>query len=510
MATVSGRLILDRNRMIDIGNTEMANVAIVLQNVDPLPSVTVPTDANGNYKTVLPQSISFRVKTVNINGVSYATANPETGFMLPNIIGGDGVIIAFEAEVTSTPISNSTIMHYDDTSVQGDMPNTSSASIHTVNLSLDKTASIRSGQVGDIYTYVLSIRNTSDLTLSNVFVRDILPTELTYRDNLRKNGVVISGDITQGVTISTIDEDQIVRLTFDVEITSIPSDGQIVNHFTAQYGGVTQTSSEHIIPVQTGNADISVTKTASQSNVTIGVPFTYTIDVTNTGDVTLNEVFVTDELPESFNVTSISVNDKVVSGDITRGINIGTLVANESASVILTVVLGPDTTIQSYTNVAEAQGMASIGIRPIIVSGTDSSTIIIGTANPTICVEKSADKEYLALGEKVNFIIKIVNTGDIPLENVVVYDRLPKGLEFIDCSARINSIPGHRLDPRKGIKIGYLGEGQEAYVTFKARLCRRYHSYIKNRALVCYTYMSQNQNMIEGKEKSNTIMIEIY
>ena len=51
MATISGRVIFDRNRSASIssGDTGIANIPVVLQNTATNARLTVLTDANGNY-----------------------------------------------------------------------------------------------------------------------------------------------------------------------------------------------------------------------------------------------------------------------------------------------------------------------------------------------------------------------------------------------------------------------------------------------------------------------------
>lgn len=51
MATISGRIIFDRDRSVTInsGDSGIANVPVVLQNINTTERLTVLTDSNGNY-----------------------------------------------------------------------------------------------------------------------------------------------------------------------------------------------------------------------------------------------------------------------------------------------------------------------------------------------------------------------------------------------------------------------------------------------------------------------------
>jgi uncharacterized repeat protein (TIGR01451 family) len=52
-----------------------------------------------------------------------------------------------------------------------------------------------------------------------------------------------------------------------------------------------------------------------------------------------------------------------------------------------------------------------------------------------LCLFKTADKKVAAPGEIVTFTIRYENTGDLPLQNVVIMDNLTPRLEYVDDSA---------------------------------------------------------------------------
>ena len=71
MATVSGRVIFDRDRSLSVntGDSGIANIPIVLQNVATGARLTVLTDANGNYSFINVPNGSYRiVESYGTNG----------------------------------------------------------------------------------------------------------------------------------------------------------------------------------------------------------------------------------------------------------------------------------------------------------------------------------------------------------------------------------------------------------------------------------------------------------
>ena len=420
--------------------------------------------------------------------------------------------------------------------------NMSTANVSVGKLGLAKTSSVTTTKVGDTYTYTLSITNPNSAAATNIVVTDALPSNLTYVGNLRQDGAAIPGNITKGVTVATIPAGKTVTLTFDVQVASEPTNGQIANNFTTVYASETQTSPTNIIAVELDHPAISIAKVASLNPVRVGVPYNYTITVTNRGNAILNNVRVTDVFLGNVCILRTWVNGKRVKCNFQDGVNIGTLAIGASAVIVAEVVLkdmfppyanlpepicgcnecepvsmeGMPEPIMSqsailppvFTNIATVQGVAYVGTTPISVTDTASSTVNVTMINPSISINKSVDKNHLSVGEKATFTIQVMNTGDVSLNNVMVIDKLPCEMELICGSARINGIPGHRLDIEKGINIGTLAPNQMAYITFQVRVCCSCKYYLKNKAVVLYDYMGQ-MKCKPNKAKSNSVIIKI-
>lgn len=63
MATISGRIIFDRDRSVTInsGDSGIANIPVVLQNINTTERLTVLTDSNGNYAFLNVPAGSYRI-----------------------------------------------------------------------------------------------------------------------------------------------------------------------------------------------------------------------------------------------------------------------------------------------------------------------------------------------------------------------------------------------------------------------------------------------------------------
>ena len=79
--------------------------------------------------------------------------------------------------------------------------------------------------------------------------------------------------------------------------------------------------------------------------------------------------------------------------------------------------------------------------------------------------EKSADKAFAAVGEQINYTLKITNTGTLRAQTVSVDDLLPVGLQLVPGSVEIDGTPYAGGLP---VTFGPLEAGASAEVTFAA------------------------------------------
>ena len=76
----------------------------------------------------------------------------------------------------------------------------------------------------------------------------------------------------------------------------------------------------------------------------------------------------------------------------------------------------------SFTNSATATGTPPVGPD---VTATDTADVTV--IHPAITVAKTPDSQTIVSGTTVTFTIKVTNTGDVTLTNVVVTDALAPG-----------------------------------------------------------------------------------
>ncbi|KJF43258.1 DUF7507 domain-containing protein [Draconibacterium sediminis] len=252
---------------------------------------------------------------------------------------------------------------------------------------------------GDLLNYEIQVSNIGNLTISNVELTDSLTGD-SWDLGTMSPGESTTMASTYSVTQTDIDRGQVINSA--AVSGTIPS-------------GRTIESRDETLSTAMSAAGLSVSKTASTSTYSsVGEIITYTIHVKNAGNVTLNNLVVTDPLAATTQTfatiapgvtETISANYSITQADLDNG---------------------------SVMNEVEVIAENPVGT-PITNS---ASCVILADQQPAIDVTKTADHiEYSMIGDVLNFTIGVQNTGNVRLTNVRVNDPLTGFVHTIDTLA---------------------------------------------------------------------------
>jgi uncharacterized repeat protein (TIGR01451 family) len=168
------------------------------------------------------------------------------------------------------------------------------------------------------------------------------------------------------------------------------------------------------IPGQQSPA-ITIKKTASVTSYSApGTLITYSYLVTNTGNVTLNPVTVTDPM---VGLSAISCPDTSLAP-----------AASETCTATYTTTQA-DVNNGSISNTGTATGTPPSG--PNVTA--QSSVTIPAVQHPAVTIIKTASvTSYSAAGQTITYYYKVTNTGNVTLTKVTVTDPMP-GLSALSC-----------------------------------------------------------------------------
>ena len=295
------------------------------------------------------------------------------------------------------------------------------------NISVIKTSDITSGSPGAVVNFTLTVNNTGNITLKNVFVSDKLPSGLTYDSS--SAGSVNSGQNVYWPDIGPMSSGSMKSLWIRARI-----DGSVYGTMTNQVDvvgkpehGDNVTDNATAI-VQADEANIQVTKTADPTFGSAGTMVNFTLNVTNNGIALLPNVFVSDKLPSGLTYDSSSAGS-VNSGQDVYWPDIGPMSSGSMKSLWIRARID-GSVYGTMTNQVDVEGKPEHGDNV-----TDNATAIVQADEANIQVTKTADPTFGSAGTMVNFTLNVTNNGIALLPNVFVSDKLPSGLTYDSSSA---------------------------------------------------------------------------
>jgi uncharacterized repeat protein (TIGR01451 family) len=241
-------------------------------------------------------------------------------------------------------------------------------------IEIDKAPESQPVQSGDAVTFTITVTNTGDVPLTPVTVTDALVP------NCERTFVSLGVGASESYTCTRLNVT--ADFTNTATVTGTPPAGAVVTD--------TETAFVYII-----SPTIEIDKAPESQAVQSGDAATFTITVTNTGDVSLAPVTVTDDL---------------VPNCERPFVNLGVGASESYTCTRLNVAV-------DFTNTATVTGTPPVGN---VV--TDTATALVDVINPDIEIAKTPDIQTVVSGSTVIFTITVVNTGDADLSDVTVTD----------------------------------------------------------------------------------------
>lgn len=188
----------------------------------------------------------------------------------------------------------------------------------------------------------------------------------------------------------------------------------------------------------TGNApDLNIVKDDGLATLTPGQTYTYDLTVTNTGNIGVTGVVISDSLPAGIEFVSCSDScDSSALPNITWTLPGNLAGAGAQAAVTLTVrVVDPAAAgLETITNASSVTDDGSNGADPTPDDNTDSDVDTVDAA-PLLTISKDDGATERDAGEQFDYTVIVSNTGDQAATGVVVTDTIPDVLTAVSCPA---------------------------------------------------------------------------
>ena len=253
---------------------------------------------------------------------------------------------------------------------------------------------------GENVAYTIVVSNDGISDAKQVVITDTLAKGLKFL-GANYNGVY---DENTHIVTWTLDIDSGKTVELKVNVT-VEDCGVLVNRVTV---GDKTSSVDIAVP------EIIPDKTANVTDANFGDNVTYTVTVTNDGDVDASQVVIVDQLGNGLKYVSSS--DGGVWDEKTNTV---TWIVDLAAGK--TKTLNVVATVVGYGNVTNS-----------LVVGNKTSKINVNV--PEITPNKTVDNKNPNFGDNVTYTIVVSNDGAADAKNVVVKDILAPGFKFIEAN----------------------------------------------------------------------------
>ncbi|WP_133822082.1 DUF11 domain-containing protein, partial [Tahibacter aquaticus] len=301
--------------------------------------------------------------------------------------------------------------------------------IDAPQLTLTKTASVSPWTVGVPASYTLQVTNTgTTATTAAATVTDTIPTGLTI-------GALPAGCTAAGQTVTCTVPAGLAAsasTSFVIPVTpTLAAGASVTNTATVSGGGdpscpAAARCSDTEGPTTIDAPQLTLDKTASASPWTVGVPASYTLQVTNTGTTaTTAAATITDTIPTGLTIGTLPAGCTATGQTVTCTVPAG-LAASASTSFVIpvtpTLAAG-----SSVTNTATVSGGGDPSCPAAVrCSDTEGPTTIDA---PQLTLTKTASASPWTVGVPASYTLQVTNTGTTATTAAAtILDAIPAGL----------------------------------------------------------------------------------
>ncbi|MGL5821262.1 MAG: hypothetical protein ACRCYE_06475, partial [Sarcina sp.] len=328
-----------------------------------------------------------------------------------------------------------------------------------------------------IETYTTTLKNIGENAIYNVEFREDIPAQGSYNGELSASAEYIGTSIEDGITILKISPNEIVAISWEIEVDEKSID------FLDKAMTTNSLSNNNMIK--------NSLKTVDKNFADIGDVLTYIIQFKNDGPFVAENIKIMDILPEEISYVYGSLISNVdVEGNPLNNISlVNSLDVGAGVSISFKVKVDNIPSNNIITN------KATINYEYIngdVLASLDETNIVKTVINHGEILKdkltKEADKVTTTTGDIITYTIKAQNTGNVDIINTIIKDVVPVGTSFITGSTTINTLPTSQ-NPAVGISVGTIVPNQMIIVTFKVKVLESAPSEILNSATVNYEYI---------------------
>jgi uncharacterized repeat protein (TIGR01451 family) len=323
----------------------------------------------------------------------------------------------------------------------------------TADLSITNTASPNPVIAGNNITYTVVVTNNGAAAASTVAFSEAIPANTAFVSATPVPAAgwacsVVSGTLTCSnptmASGATTTFTVVLNVNAGTVSGTVIADTADVSSTTTDPNPNNNSATATVVVATAGQADLSITSSATPNPVTDGNNITYTQTVTNNGPAASGTATFTDTIPTGTTFVSFSVpagwncgaSIPAVGGTGTISCSIASLVANTPVNFPLVVKasLG-DTPGTTLTNTANINVPCSSVSDPNCGNNSAATNVVV--ASPTqadLAITKTANPDPVDQGTNLQYTLQVTNNGPATAQGVTVSDPLPGEVSFVSVS----------------------------------------------------------------------------
>ncbi|MCP4305877.1 MAG: DUF11 domain-containing protein [bacterium] len=361
--------------------------------------------------------------------------------------GASGEYVNIVQVVAGDQFDPDSVPNNDDGDQSEDDEDSAQVSPREIDLSLAKTVSAATPNVGDTVTFTVRVANAGPDDATGVAIEDSVPAGYAAISGVTAGGIVAGSTVTwNSIDIAA---GAYVDLSFDAAVAAPPADHVNIAEVVAadQYDSDSAPNNDDgdqseddednalVVPQQ---VDLSLVKSVSDPTPNVGDTVVFTISLHNAGPDVATAVTVTDSLPSGFvyNAGSISGGDsRDAAGDPTLVWSVTSLASGAGVDLTFAAtVAAPSGAPGEFVNTAEVTAVDQFDSDSVPgnddgdQSEDDEDAAAVVPRIIDLSLAKSVSDPMPNVGDTVSFTITVGNDGPSDASDVAIVDTLPAGL----------------------------------------------------------------------------------
>ncbi|MFA5248957.1 MAG: hypothetical protein WC397_00290 [Candidatus Paceibacterota bacterium] len=280
--------------------------------------------------------------------------------------------------------------------------------------------------------------------------------------------------------------------------------------FQASLSGTVTTSPNLSISKTVRNITAGQTSWTDSTSANAGDRLGFRIDIGSIGTGAAQNVIARDILPTDLTyVGNVHIDNSYSSSNIVSGINLGSMYGGQTRSIVFEAQIPANYGTTTYfvnraiayaDNVYQKEDSATVNVQGAATAQLFAIDKLVRNLTRNESIWQNSVEAYP--GERVEYYIRVNNTGSTVLNNVVVKDTIPSSIILLGNIKVDNyAISG---DIVNGINIGTLTTNQTKIVTFEAQVASESNFLFGLTSLVNIATATANNN---SKIDSATVVV---